>query len=165
MSSKCKPSTSQHSLKRAGTLIRRSKTAKAARFTQPKLNLKKLSEDLGKDFPDPIKSVLAVDAVYQILSCKVFKDGKYDTVLLVEVASPNDVTKVISTYFSALYTKELINKVAYQGINLEKSPEVLEGFTFSYLGETESCQGHFYSKINFCSEEEQSDEEVEEIDD
>ena len=129
MSSKCKASAS---LKRAGTLIRRSKSAKAARFTQPKLNLKKLSADLGKNFPHPIKSVLAVDCVYQILSCKVFKPVKYDAVLLVEVAPPNDITKVISTYFSALYTKELIKKVQLQGINLEKSPEVLEGFTFRY---------------------------------
>ena len=160
MSSKCKASAS---LKRAGTLITR-KSAKGGKFTQPKLNLKKLSADLGKNFPEPIKSVLAVDCVYQILKCKVYKAGKYDAVLLVEVAA-HDNPKVISTYFTSLYTKELIKKVGDQGIDLENSPEALEGFTFAYRGERTSSQEYTYSKIDFCTEDPQSDEELEEIDD
>ena len=163
MSSKCKPTASESSLKRAGTLITR-KSAKAGKFTQPKLNLKKLSADLGKNFPEPIKSVLAVDCVYQILKCKVYKAGKYDAVLLVEVAT-RDNPKVISTYFTSLYTKDLLKKVEDQGVDLENSPEALEGFTFAYRGERTSSQQYTYSKIDFCTEDPQSDEELEEIDD
>ena len=154
MSSKFKPSAAESSLKRTGTLIRR----KSAKFTQPKLNLKKLSSDLGKNFPDPIKSVLAVNHVYQILRCKVYKAGKYDSILLVEVATRDD-PKVISTYFTSLYTKELLKKVEDQGVDLENSPEALEGFTFAYRGERTSSQEHTYSKIDFCIGEGQSDDE------
>ena len=66
---------------------------------------------------------------------------------------------VISTYFSVLYTNELIKKAELQGCSLETSPELLIGLNVIYRGEAESGKGNTYSKLEFCSEEEEDDYE------
>ena len=160
MSSKCKASTSFEHVTRpssAGVIncsgIIKRKSSQGTKT--PTLDLNKLSMELGKkDYPDAIKHVLAEDSVYQVLKCKINTKTKFGPVLYVDVRRAGG--DLLSTYFSVLYTKKLIKKVELQGFNLETSPELLIGLNFIYRGEVESSEGNTYSKLEFCSEEEQN---------
>ena len=120
--------------------------------SSPKLDLKRLTKVLGKKFPEPIKTVLQKDIVYQILKAKLDNSGRFGVVLLIDVAAGFE-GKRISTYFAALHTKEVVAKVELQGIDLHKTPEALIGLTFIYRGEVKSKAGHHYSNIEFCTDE------------
>ena len=169
MSSKCKPSaafdsrvnrpSSNNGAFQRGVSIKR----KSARISsKPTLDLNKLSREMRKqDFPDAIKLVLTENVPYKIIKCKLDTSGEFGPVLHVDVAAflckftpcgkfvPVD-GKVFSTYFSVLYTNDLIKKVELQGCSLETSPELLIGLKFIYCGEVESAKGIYtYSKLEF----------------
>ena len=67
--------------------------------------------------------MLDEDSVYQTLKCRINTKVKFGSVLYVDV--PSLAGDLISTYFSVLYTKDLIKKAELQGINFETSPELL----------------------------------------
>ena len=168
MSSKCKPSaafdsrvnrpSSNNGAFQRGVSIKR-KSARISKPQPPTLDLNKLSREMRKpDFPDAIKLVLTENVRYKIIKCKLNTSGKYDDVLFVDVTSDHSDEK-ISTYITSLYTNAIIKQAAEEGVSLETNPEVLIGLKFTYCGEARSCKGNIYSKLEFCVESEEEEEE------